>query len=226
MLIYYYYYFGLSFNPKWRTEAGYLRTEGPPTFCFPAESGYDWATSLSFFTFHFHALEKEMATHCSVLAWRIPGTAKPGGLPFMGSHRVRHDWSDLAAACSPYLHLSFSEKRLSPLSTGVAWCQAGTMESFQGPEKWPWKGHVLFFGGWWLIWGCPWPAFLLREESIWDETQAETSMLDSGRAAPGPSILWGTTFILSFMWASAFLSCLNKLKLDFSSMESIQRKVF
>ena len=43
------------------------------------------------FTFHFHALEKEMATHSSVLAWRIPGTAEPGGLPFMGLHRVRHN---------------------------------------------------------------------------------------------------------------------------------------
>ena len=50
------------------------------------------------FTFHFHALEKEMATHSSVLAWRIPGTVEPDGLPSMGSHRVRHDWSDLAAA--------------------------------------------------------------------------------------------------------------------------------
>ena len=49
------------------------------------------------FTFYFHALEKEMATHSSVLAWRIPGTGEPGGLPSMGSHRVRHDWSDLAA---------------------------------------------------------------------------------------------------------------------------------
>ena len=43
------------------------------------------------FTFHFHALEKEIATHSSVLAWRIPGTGEPGGLPSMGSHRVRHD---------------------------------------------------------------------------------------------------------------------------------------
>ena len=43
------------------------------------------------FTFHFHALEKEMATHTSVLAWRIPGTGEPGGLPSMGSHRVGHD---------------------------------------------------------------------------------------------------------------------------------------
>ena len=52
------------------------------------------------FTFHFHALEKEMATHSSVLAWRIPGTAEPGGLPSMGSHRVGHNWSDLAAAAA------------------------------------------------------------------------------------------------------------------------------
>ena len=43
------------------------------------------------FTFYFHALEREMATHSSVLAWRIPGTGKPGGLPSMGSHRVGHD---------------------------------------------------------------------------------------------------------------------------------------
>ena len=50
------------------------------------------------FTFHFHALEKEMAAHSSVLAWRVPGTEEPGGLPSMGSHRVGHDWSDLAAA--------------------------------------------------------------------------------------------------------------------------------
>ena len=52
------------------------------------------------FTFHFNSLEKEMAAHSSVLAWRIPGTGEPGGLPSMGSHRVGHDWSDLAAAAA------------------------------------------------------------------------------------------------------------------------------
>ena len=57
------------------------------------------------FTFHFHALEKEMATHSSVLAWRITGTGEPGGLPSMWSHRVGHDWSDLAAA--QYGHENF-----------------------------------------------------------------------------------------------------------------------
>ena len=50
--------------------------------------------------FHFHILEKEMAAHSSVLAWRIPEMAEPGGLPSMGSHRVGHDWSDLAAAAA------------------------------------------------------------------------------------------------------------------------------
>ena len=58
-----------------------------------------WLSDFNF-TFHFHALEKEMATHSSVLAWRIPGTAEPGGLPSMESHRIRHDWSDLAAAAA------------------------------------------------------------------------------------------------------------------------------
>ena len=68
----------------------------------PMDGGAWWATvhgvtksrtrlSNFTFTFHFHALEKEMATHSSVLAWRIPGTGEPGGLPSMGSHRVRHD---------------------------------------------------------------------------------------------------------------------------------------
>ena len=51
--------------------------------------------------FHFHALEKEMETHSSVLAWRIPGMGEPGGLPSMGSHRVRHDWSGLVAGSIP-----------------------------------------------------------------------------------------------------------------------------
>ena len=54
-----------------------------------AEGWTQWSDFT--FTFHFHALEKEMATHSSVLAWRIPGTGEPDGLPSMGSHRVGHD---------------------------------------------------------------------------------------------------------------------------------------
>ena len=77
----------------------------------PMDGGAWWATvhgvaksqtrlSDFNFTFHFHALEKEIATHSSVLAWRIPGMGEPGGLPSTGSHRVGHNWSDLAAAAA------------------------------------------------------------------------------------------------------------------------------
>ena len=66
----------------------------------PMDGGAWWAavhgvvksrTQLSDFTFTFHELEKEMATHSSVLAWRIPGMGEPSGLPSVGSHRVRHN---------------------------------------------------------------------------------------------------------------------------------------
>ena len=89
----------------------------------PMDGGAWWAadhgvskswTQLSDFTFmsHFHALEEEMATQSSVLAWRIPGTGEPGGLPSLGLHRVGHDWSDLAAAAA---------KQLSTHAWGVSW---------------------------------------------------------------------------------------------------------
>ena len=62
-----------------------------------------------------YSLEKEMATHSSILAWRIPGTAEPGGLPSLGSHRVGHDWSNLAAAAAEYSYFPqwLSSKELS-----------------------------------------------------------------------------------------------------------------
>ena len=77
----------------------------------PIDGGAWWATvhgvaksqtrlSDFTFTFHFHALEKEMATHSSVLASRIPGTGEPGGLLSMELHRVGHNWSDLAAVAA------------------------------------------------------------------------------------------------------------------------------
>ena len=85
-------------------------------------------TRLSDFTvtFHFQALEKEMATHSSVLAWRIPGTVEPGGLPSMGSPRVRHDRSDLAvaAAAAAEQYLGFpggSGKEMATHSSILAW---------------------------------------------------------------------------------------------------------
>ena len=67
------------------------------------------------FAFHFHALEKEMATHSSVLAWRIPRMREPGGLPSMGLHRVWHNWSDLAAAAA-WLSVSSTPLSLTSLA--------------------------------------------------------------------------------------------------------------
>ena len=115
----------LAWRIPWMEEPGRLQSMG---------SLRVWTRLSEFtFTFHFCALEKEVATHSSVLAWRIPGTGEPGGLLSMGSHRVGHDWSDLAAAAaaprtlsSPFLpcslvfllQLSFSLKSL-PLNTST-----------------------------------------------------------------------------------------------------------
>ena len=79
--------------------------------------GHDWCDFT--FTFHFHALEKEMVTHSSVLAWRIPGTGEPGGLTSMGWHRVGHDWHDLVVAAASFhyfisLILSSSQTPILP----------------------------------------------------------------------------------------------------------------
>ena len=86
--------------------------------------------------FLFSALEKEMATHSSVLAWRIPGTGEPGELPSMGLHRVGHDWSDLAAAAA----------QLSSWTT-TSWDPRDAMltDLSREPTAFPrwWEGHHL-----------------------------------------------------------------------------------
>ena len=112
----------------------------------PMDGGAWWAAVHEFaksltqlsnftFTFHFHALEKEMATHARVLAWRIPGTGKPGGLPSMGSHRVGHDWRDLAAAaaCSSMhgiLQARIPEWIAMPSSRGSPWPRDQTLITY------------------------------------------------------------------------------------------------
>ena len=98
----------LAWKIPWTEEPGSLQSMGS------LRVGHDWATSL--FTFHFHALEKEMAAHSSVLAWRILGTAEPGGLPSMGSHRVGHDWSNAAAAAA-----APAPKCFGTCSSGYVW---------------------------------------------------------------------------------------------------------
>ena len=74
----------LAWKIPWTEEPGRLQSMG---LCAQSRTGLSDFT----FTFHLHALEKEMATHSSILAWRIPGTGEPGGLPSMGLHRVGHD---------------------------------------------------------------------------------------------------------------------------------------
>ena len=102
--------------PGWRRSPGGGNSNTLPYSCLdsPMDGRTWWAvvhgvtkswTRLSnfTFTFHFHALEKEMATHSSVLAWRIPGMGEPGGLQSMGSHRVGHNRGNLAAAAANIL---------------------------------------------------------------------------------------------------------------------------
>ena len=81
----------LAWKIPWTEEPGRLQSMG---------SLSQIRLNIFTFTFHFHALEKEVATHSSVLAWRVLGTGEHGGLPSMGSHRVGHNWSDLAAAAT------------------------------------------------------------------------------------------------------------------------------
>ena len=120
-------------DPMWYHSCNLREGNGTPLQCSCLENPMDrgaWKaavhgvaegrTRLSdfTFTFHFHASEKEMATHSSVVAWRIPGTGKPGGLPSMESHRVGHDWRDLAAAAA----VAISRPRHEPTGEGQPSC--------------------------------------------------------------------------------------------------------
>ena len=144
-------------------------------------------TRLSDFTctFHFHALEKEMATHSSILAWRIPRTAEPGGLLSMGSHRVGHDWSDLAAAALQW------EKAMAPHSSTLAWKipwaeEAGrlqSMGSLRVSHNWATSLSLFTFMHWRRKWQ-PTPVFLPGEPQgwgslvgcrLWGHTESDTA---------------------------------------------------
>ena len=139
------------------------------------------------FTFHFHALEKEMATHSSVLAWRIPGMGEPGGLPSMGSHRVGHDWSDLAAAAATKELSDYVPKLLHPVHYlfiyfyYLPWCLRQKRIHLQckrpgfdlSVRKIPWRRE------WW-----PTPIFLIGEfygqrslagYSLWGHKESDTT---------------------------------------------------
>ena len=92
------------------------------------------------FTFHFYALEKEMATHSGVLAWRIPGRAEPGGLLSVGSHRVGHNWSNLAVAAAASETTFTGEK--------------GAGYSFNNLSYWQVFATSLAYDIWWCLASC------------------------------------------------------------------------
>ena len=124
------------------------------------------------FTFHFHALEKEMATHSSVLAWRIPGTGEPGGLPSTGSHRVGHDWSDLAAVAAAAsiraLNWSLSTSNDQPLCSSSSrfssplqnFLNHCTVCSFAVPEP----NALLML---WVVSAALWPILNSNKKIAW-----------------------------------------------------------
>ena len=126
----------LAWRIPWTKESGRLQSMGSQS-----------RTRLSDFTltFHFHALEKEMATHSSILAWRIPGTEEPVGLPSMGSHRVGHDWRDLAAAAAADFPGS-SAGQESPCNSGdpgfIPGSERSTGEGIGYPLQYSWASLV------------------------------------------------------------------------------------
>ena len=127
----------LAWKIPWAEEPGRLQSMGS------LRVRHDWVTDFTF-TFHFHALEKEMATHSSVLALRIPGTGEPGGLPSMGSHRVGCDWSDLAAAACIYIHIYIYIYIHFPPQTVLWFCGPErvtsvilhTLLQWRNPDRW------------------------------------------------------------------------------------------
>ena len=145
------------------------------------------------FTFHFHALEKEMATHCSALAWRIPGMGEPSGLPSMGSHGVRHNWSNLAAAVAA---VNYLEKAMAPHSSTLAWKIPRTAEpgrlqsmgSLRVRHSWATSLSPFTFMHWRRKWQ-PTPVFLPGE------SQGQRSMVGFH--------LWGHTESTQLEWLSS-----------------------
>ena len=110
---------------------------------------WTWLSDFTF-TFHFHALEKEMATHSSVLAWRIPRMGEPGGLLSIGSHRVGQDWSDLAAM--PDKEMGIPD-HLSCLLRNLYASQEATVRTGDVTTDWFQIGKGVQFSSVWHDWG-------------------------------------------------------------------------
>ena len=124
----------LAWKIPWMEEPGRLQSMGS------LRVGHDWVTSISLFTFHFHALEKEMAIHSSFLAWRIPGTGEPGGLPSVG---VAQSWTRLKQLSSSSMIQELTKIQLSgslivmvwvrfPAAVQCRWCWAWRLQDVFG----------------------------------------------------------------------------------------------
>ena len=100
------------------------------------------------FTFHFHALEKEMATHSSVLAWRIPGMGEPVGLQSMEFHRVGHDWSDLAAAAAMVKNLPATAGDIRDVGA-ILWSGRSPGAGHGNPLQYSCLKNPIDRGAWW-----------------------------------------------------------------------------
>ena len=149
------------------------------------------------FTFYFHALKKELATHFSILAWRIPGTEEPGGLPSMGSHRVGHDWSHLAAAAATYHWLSGKESACR--------CRRHTFDPWVRKIPWrrKWQLTLVFLSGephgqWSLEGYSPWGHKRVRHDLATKQQQYVIRQLMSLPAL-------ATSFNQSFVHISQYL---------------------
>ena len=138
----------LAWKIPWTEEPGRLQSMGSLSRA--------WLSDFTF-TFHFHALEKEMATHSSVLAWRISGTEEPGGLLSMGSHRVGHDWSDLAAAADLLTDMLTTSPDLTPVYLWISlWCSHKRMSSECSFPLFQVALLQDIWFKWYFLWeGCP-----------------------------------------------------------------------
>ena len=165
-----------------------------------AAKSWTWPSDFTF-TFHFHALEKEMATHSSVLAWRIPGTGEPGRLPPMGLHRVGHDWSNIAAAADNKKSLLLLLLLLSRFSH-VRPCATPETAAHQAPHPWDSPGKNTGVG-------C---HFVLQCMKMKSESEVTQSCLPPSDpmdcSPPGSSIhgifqarVFNSDFILTHCWA-------------------------
>ena len=169
------------------------------------------------FTFHFHPLQKEMATHSSVLAWRIPGTAEPGGLPSVGSHRVGHDWSDLAAAAAAATGLwaqvdqvrvpsgsrwefqRFKEKQVTPMRQGNQESQPKGRRN----QKLRSVKKQKFSQLWWI-----WTNLVIYSCLILQRLGTALGRQD-GLECQSNSSSFSHTFLLEMLLSLGLITCLN-----------------